>query len=445
MQSLIDKKIADAINETLTKKQIIDGTSGREKKINLLDILNRNLEGYIDEIEKKIKSIESTYDFKMDFRTKQKLTANDLKEQIIYAYISRRNLRKDNKPIKNLSAGERKKALVDVAYSLIFGNTTREKYILFAIDEPESSLHISNCFSQFERIEEIAKSEKCQVLMTTHWYGALPILNNGTLVHLELNTHGQPTFNKFSFRNYFEERGSHPNDVQLKSFYDLTTSIISSIRHYKTNWLIVEGTDDYNYIEKNISFTNTKILPVGGCSIVKLLYDFLFVPLSHKAESKDIKGKIFCLIDTDNEKSMELQHDSQTKSENLVIRRLQLKNNTIELVKEEDYNRLPTEVEDSLHPNDFYRSIQMVATELDDKVILKTLSDFSADSSVGHSMIPGDNSMLIYSGLAKDLKAEKQKIIDFKEDNKQKISLAYRNLSKVTTPNWMKEIEAFFK
>jgi len=219
MQNLIDKKISSEIDNTLTKKQIRMST-GRKggKQVSLLDLINITLKKYIDETEKTIKNIYDGYDFKMDYRARQNLTSNDIKGQIIYSYLSKRTLKKDDKPIKSLSAGERKKALIDIAYSFISGAKNRDSQIILAIDEPESSLHISNCYDQFTRIEEISDSQNCQVLLTTHWYGSLPILNNGTLIQIDLDETNIPIQSRFKFKNYFEDRGNHPNDIQLKSF-----------------------------------------------------------------------------------------------------------------------------------------------------------------------------------------------------------------------------------
>lgn len=446
MQNLVDKKITSEIEALLKSKNISRKNIGvgRPSKLSLLDIINQNLELYIDNVESRIKKIDSEYDFRKDVNKKKKLTANDLKDQIIFSYLANRTLRKDKKPIKTLSAGERKKALVDIAYALLVGNTTRDRHIILAVDEPESSLHISNCFEQFKRIEDMSLAENCQVIITTHWYGALPIVNKGTLVHLELNNAGTPIHKRFKFRNYFEERGEHPNDIQLKSFYDLSSSIISSLRHYNTNWLIVEGSDDLNYISKFISNENINILPVGGASIVRLLYDFLFIPLAHKSESTASNGRILCLVDTDHSSS-KLQHCSETKSKDLVFRRLQVINNKVELIKDERSERIPIEVEEVMHPNDMYKAISNVARNENNRSITALLKKFSVDSSANHSRIKGDDSMLVYADSATEMKKDKNSLLQFIENNKEKISQEFYGLTTATKPDWIKKIEDYFK
>ena len=439
MQNLINKKITTKIDDTLTKKQIEDSSS-RKKNVSLLDIINRDLKEYIDLVEKQIKEIDGSYSFKMKSQSKQNLTANDLREQIIYSYISRRKLKKDDKPIKNLSAGERKQALINVAYSLIHGNDKREKNIIFAVDEPESSLHISNCFNQFDRIEEISKSENCQVITTTHWYGSLPIINDGSLVHLDMNEKKQPTFKLFSFKNYFEERENHPDDINLKSFYDLTSSLVSSMRHHDTNWLIVEGTSDLNYIKRNLNKDTIKILPVGGCAVVKKLYDFLYVPLSQNKEGKNLNSKVFCLTDTDEEGSYELINNSCNKHNNIVCKRLNFTSNGISLVKDNDYKRCPTEIENSVYSKDFFKALNAVYK----KIKRQNLEDKFDVVESNHSMIVGDDSFIVYKGNASEQKKEKKEIMKFINENKINISYEYARLDNVTQLQWMKEINDYF-
>jgi len=443
MQSLIDKKISAEIDKTLTGKRITRTTGSRTKKLSLIDIINESLGNYIDKTEDKIKTIYDGYDFKMQYRARQNLTANDIKDQIIFTYLSKRTLKKDDKPISNLSAGERKQALIDIAYSFISGSKDRPNDIILAIDEPESSLHISNCYDQFNRIERISESHNCQVILTTHWYGALPVLNKGTLVQIEVEDE-LPKLTRFNFKNYFEERRSHPNDIQLKSFYDLTSTIISSLKFHSTNWLIVEGLDDYNYLKAHLNIENLKILPVGGCGVVKLLYDFLYVPISHKAEASDMEGKIFCLIDTDVN-GPTLQHESNTSNNKLCFRRLQILDGEVSSVKNENQSRIPLEIEEAIDPKDFYEILQSVIYSFGEESEIEAFDEFTVVEGSTHSEIKGDNSMLMFEGLAKDMVAKKRIILEFIENNKENISKAYLQLEEPKKPTWVEKIEQFYE
>src|SRR5690554_7560856 len=105
------------------------------------------------------------------------------------------------------------------------------------------------CYDQFKRIEEIANKYHKQVFVTSHWYGGIPILQNGNLFSVIKNEDNLPSVEMFSLDNYFEKRGDHPNDINLKSFYDLTSSIVSSIRNSEEKWIIVEGLTDKKYLD----------------------------------------------------------------------------------------------------------------------------------------------------------------------------------------------------
>ncbi len=198
MQSLVDKKISDEIDIMLNDKRISRNSKRGKRRLSLMDIINEKLKDYIDTTERTIKTLYEGYDFKMQHRQRQNLTSNDIKEQIIYSYLSKRSLKRDNKPIKDLSAGERKKALIDIAYSFISGASKRISNIILTIDEPESSLHISNCYEQFQRIQEISHANRCQVFISTHWYGSLPLIDDGSLIHISLDKYNFPTHKRFS-------------------------------------------------------------------------------------------------------------------------------------------------------------------------------------------------------------------------------------------------------
>ena len=53
----------------------------------------------------------------------------------------------------------------------------------------------------------------------------------------------------FDLENYFEQRGNHPNDINLKSFFDLAAAIISAYRNSNCHWLLVEGVEDKLYLQ----------------------------------------------------------------------------------------------------------------------------------------------------------------------------------------------------
>ena len=139
-------------------------------------------------------------------------------------------------------------SVIDIIYSTIKANNLKstERDIIIAIDEPEASMHISNCYDQFERLEELSRLH-IQIITTTHWYGYLSIAQKGVLHHLSISDE-KPNYteiNTFILGDLVDERKRFPNDVELKSVFDLSSSILSYIRqHDSLKWLICEGVDD---------------------------------------------------------------------------------------------------------------------------------------------------------------------------------------------------------
>ena len=449
MQDLMSQSIRNKIEETLNKKiDTKSSSSGRTKKLSALDIINDDLENFIVKVEETIQNIDSQYDFQLEFKSKKKLTANHLTDVIIDSFFSKRRLRKSEKVISSLSAGERKKALIDIAYSFLSQEEQSKNDIILAIDEPEASLHISMCYDQFERLQKLSELYNHQLLITTHWYGSLPILENGNLYHIEPVQNFAPSIKEFSFRNYFEERGEHPEDIQFKSFFDLASAIISSMRSNSNNWIIVESEEDKNYLTEYLTDTeNIKILPVGGCTIVKLLYEYLYLPISQKSDSRDLSGRIFCLTDTDMQGiKMDIPEDS--KNGILKIRRLQV-NTTgeVDLVRINDNTSYPTEIEEVLNPTRFYETLNsLIVTEDVESEIFKTWLLFEFDSGVKTSFIKGDSSIIYQKTQNEKSTRENKEIINqFIDLNKKKICKVYCSLEKNEVPKWIQKIEEFIK
>lgn len=463
MQALMSKNIKQNIDEILTRKEFFDEETP-DTKYSILDYVNNNLNTFVLNIEKSIQTIDPGYDFKPRKGRNGKMSSYDIRDSLIESYFSKRKLRKDRKVVDKLSSGERKKALINIAYSFLGNTGDKEKEIILAIDEPESSLHISTLYEQFERIDEMANKFGHQVFVTTHWYGSLPIVKNGVLQHIKTynNNGGEctPKIQGFHFENYFEERGSHPEDIHLKSFFDLTASIVSALKTTNLHWILVEGVDDKEYLEYYLDKKiKVKILPVGGSAIVALIYQYLFLPISQKSDNGNLKGKVFCLIDTD-EQGVRLTLPSETKNNKLRIRRLQKHSSQdstfIKLEKIESAMRTPTEMEEALDPMRFFRTINEAIKKSNQKEIKEAWKyfKFDMDESIKCSMIKGDDSIIIFrtsKEATKFRRPYKKRIIDFVNNNKREISKIYINLPKIEgtareekKPNWINDIEKFF-
>src|SRR5690554_2519197 len=309
------------------------------------------------------------------------------------------------------------------------------------------------CFEQYMRIEQIANKFNIQSFITTHWYGGLPILSNGRLYHV-LKKENTPKIEIFELENYFEARKNHPDDINLKSFYDLTSSIVSSVRNNGNKWLIVEGLADKKYIEHYLPIDHGyKILPVGGCGIVKKIYEYLYLPLSQDEEALSSGGKIYCLIDTDA-KAISLNIPSKTKNQSLIIRRLQIEVDAIKLITLDQGfmgTNTETELEEALNPVKFFKALKNVIDIHGDirieegamETIKETFSNYQFDENAMFSFIKGEFTFLKSSVGGRSNGKDLKMIHLFFNLKKNEICEEYISLEVETSPTWIDEITEF--
>ncbi|GGX00849.1 AAA family ATPase [Salegentibacter mishustinae] len=347
MQKLMDKNIQDEII-----KAIKPGT---------LKQINKDLSFFVKDVE----SILEEYEYKGHY--KNSLTMPDLVSKIIEAYFSIKVLNKKTKsgkkiiPVSELSSGEKRKALIDVAYSFLFKNQNSNTKIILAIDEPEASLHISACYDQFEKLFGLSKNDH-QIIVSTHWYGFLPIVLNGSATSIRKDNTNETTVDFLNLYNYRETitqakkkiKGQLPIDYNIKSYNDLVQSILFSILKEKPyNWLVCEGLSEKIYFEiyfkDEIENNKLRILPLGSFKEVRKLYNNLLSPI--KDPDYKINGKVICLIDTDSER---VEVDYENNNKNLFFFRLwnNKKNNLKTELIDVNKNSMnpPTEIEDCLSP-----------------------------------------------------------------------------------------------
>jgi len=374
MQYLMDRSIHDDIKDLL--------------ELDILNNINERLDSYIEDIQSMMDGY--VYD---KIGKKHKLTKKDLADKAIEAYFSIKALHKKKKkstiPIDQLSSGEKRKALIDLAYSFLKQSDKQNKKVILAIDEPESSINISSCYDQFEKVKEISNNN--QVLITTHWYGFLPIMMDGQLVFLSIEDDNTVRIESLKLGNVPEElkqlkkqiKGPLPFDVQIKSRTDLVQSIISSLQADKPyNWLICEGSSEKVYMEyflnDLIQSKNLRVLPVGGKSEVKKFYDYLVTPISDS--DLDISGKVICLIDTDTD-MIEVEIKKSVENKIKFIRLLQ-KDDSIQLEKADSKKvNPPTEIEDALNATVFKRILKSEAASS----FKKKLNKFNANKGASIS------------------------------------------------------------
>lgn len=252
------------------------------------------------------------YSYRTPTDRQQNLRKNDVYNLIIEAFFNIRKLHKREGShwleIGELSSGEKQKAIIDVAHKLLVHHRNSGNNLIIAIDEPESSLHMSACFDQFDALYEISKTCK-QVLFSSHWYGFLPTIESGSVTVISRQENGH-VFDLVNLANYREQikqmtresRKRLPYDIRLKSINDFVQSVItSSIGDNPFSWIICEGTTERIYLEyyfKDLIENNRlRIVPVGGAGEIKRLYSHLST--SYEDFKEEISGSIFLLSDTD--------------------------------------------------------------------------------------------------------------------------------------------------
>ncbi|RTZ53077.1 hypothetical protein EKO25_25330 [Bacillus sp. SAJ1] len=345
-----------------------------------------------------------------------------------------------------LSSGEQRISLIDIATAFLQNNVkSNKRKIVLAIDEPENSLHISKAFGQFERLHNLVGEN--QLILTTHWYGSLPITNLGNVQHVELKSDNKVYVNTFDLNNYFEKRGSLPEDIQMKSYFDLTSSIISSIRADKNHWIICEGSDDKLYLSHYLSdVQNLKLLSVGGCGNVIKIYRYLFTPLLEKYEQQAIESKVLCLIDTDD-----IVHDLEISSDikgKLKLARIQPDregNVKLQSVSKSGYHH-PTEMEDCLNPKKYYEAIKDEILKTEDKELIKVFNKFKFKEDSNLSRIK-DEEFSILEPQELVTFEEKKKIFKFLDNHYNKFLIAknYTTKERGELPVLFKAIKSFLE
>ena len=440
LQSLMDSSVRDNISQELNNKRITRALdNGKKKRLSLLEMINEFLEKYVQEVEIDIQSVYNGYSYKPAPRQTSKLTSNHVVDTIVAAYYSKRSFKKDGKEIQFLSSGEKRLILVDIISAFIKKRNAFHELII-AIDEPENSLHISKCYDQFQRIEEIALKYQHQLFITTHWYGSLPCLGSGNLIHID--NHGKPDVT--DLYNYYEKRGDLPEDVYLKGFFDLSSSLLYAFRNAKKHWLLVEGYEDKKYLEYHLQNEKVRIIPLGGCGNVRKVYEYLHVPLTDK-DFKFSTKKMVCLIDTDALCPM-LGVSSGGIGDLLKIRRLNEQDDgEITLVDVDSPTRKETEIEDILQPKQFFDALAEAINDFGEVEDKEAFATFIFDESAKNSRIKGDNSILKVNKLERNAREDKLRIVAFVDAHKEELANIYT--SKPYTGgelSWVKKLNEMF-
>ncbi|WP_313030804.1 AAA family ATPase [Massilia alkalitolerans] len=410
-------------------------------------LINESLGAFIDDINESLEK----YEYKGSY--KNKLTMYDLVEKVFEAYFSIKILhgKRDGSslPIRDMSAGEKRRALIDLAYSLLARSKERGHTVLLAIDEPDASLHTSACHDQFSKLAEIPKLTvpQTQVLITTHWYGFLPIMQDG-MAHAMQNVGGKIEFHSFNLYNYREQikqkissaSNSVALDVELKSHNDLIQAIVSSvIRSDGYNWILCEGLSDKIYLEfylnDLIQKKNLRIIPLGGFKEVRRAYEYLIKPLNDTAYSPN--GRVLCLVDTDAQLP---SVDLVAGAKHIDFKRLIYDNKSKEcvIVDVQSEKRSPaTEIEHALDPVEFIGAANRLGNS----------SDSLALQGIVNKDDYNETSKSVYGYLDLAPSVDERMMTDYFDigDNKVKFAMEYVNTTNLhPAPRWIEEIKLIF-
>ncbi|MBL5926875.1 AAA family ATPase [Enterobacter asburiae] len=401
--------------------------------------INRELSGFLDEISAKLVD----YAYRTPSDRQKRIQKKELYNLIIQAFFNVRKLHKTHGEehfleISNLSSGEKQKAIIDVAHALLTKHRSNSDNLIIAIDEPESSLHMSACFEQFQALSELSIGCR-QLLFSSHWYGFLPTLEKGavTIITKKDNEHLFDLINLESYREEIKQlirdsRGKLPFDIRIKSMNDFTQSLLSSATGDNPyNWLICEGSSERIYLsayfDDLIKNNNLRVVPVGGASEIKKIYNYLSA--CYKDVEGEITGKIYLLTDTD---SQLVRYEVGTYQK-LHCKRFvfdQAANKTI-LVKIDSNPVSPaTEIEDVLNAKVYHEAL------------LSFVPDYDYLSFISGMNAP-DEGLESFSAL--DLKvSEKEAITRFFDADNNKFRFAKKYVELMSEgnriPDWINEI-----
>lgn len=329
-----------------------------------------------------------------------------------------------------------------MAHSLLTNHRTSGENLIIGIDEPETSLHMSACFKQFNTLYEISRNCR-QVIFSSHWYGFLPTIETGSTTFISRKDKGH-VFDQINLVAYREQikqiktnsKGRLPYDIRLKSVNDFVQSVITSVTgDAPFNWLICEGSSEkiyFNaYLKELVKTKNLRIVPVGGATAIKRLYKHLLI--SYEDFKDEVTGKIILISDTDTE----LVSYKVTSYPNLKCRRI-VNCHTSRQTKLVDIDANPvspaTEIEDALNG----------------QLFLDTLKTFKNDYPQWLSFLPSHEVEQISSGIALDLRHNEQSNIKsfFNHgDNKCLFAKRYVELMKEDhlIPEWINEIKGWLE
>lgn len=444
MQGLMDKSVVSEIKGILSAKE--HGREG-ERKESVVDLINKKLDEYLEEINL---CLSHGYKFVAQGAKKKTIKPADILKVVVSEYFGVRPLTKDAKHIKSLSSGQQRLALIDVASTLLLSEAEKNRSVILAIDEPESSLEDANRFKQFSRLVEIGERSDHQVLLTTHWYGLLLRPSKGRLSYVS-SSNEVPDVKGFSLENLYDQRRKFPDSMEMKSYFDLMSSMLSLLKQEEFNWIICEGYEDSLYLKHHLEgrIDNLHILPFNGCGNVKKLYGFLSVPFSDKKELSEIKGKVYCLIDNDEKNVITIPtYSASLFGGKLRFERLLLNRESWEadVISVANPNATNTCIEDVLDPEVMWGAFNLISQRKEEFSDL--LDGFSFNPDVPYVDITKRVSFMRKETVAAYEKIDKIQSVASNDSFKRALAVAYVEvgveMDKKRSLPWVERIVDFF-
>lgn len=433
------KQIQSLMGETLD--EIVEGCVPQPKIKDINDSLNT----FTD----KLSNTLGEYAFRTSGERQTNLRKNDVYKLIIEAYFKIRRLHKKEGDhwldMNALSSGEKQKAIINLAFQLLKDYRKNTDRLIVGIDEPESSLHMSACYDQFDRLFEMSKLCQ-QLIFTTHWYGFIPTVEDGCVSVISKDVKADNhTFDLIRVSNYREaikqnvklSKGELPYDIRLKSINDFTQSVITSILDDTPyNWLICEGSSEKIYFRKYfqqlIIDKKLRIIPVGGAAEIKKIYNNIQV--AYEDFKNDVNGKIVMISDTD---AQIVSYPTRNDLKHLICQRIYNDEKTRKTTFERmDSNKVSpkTEIEDALNGLQFYETLVEFKDEHPEiEQVLKGVENPSEEAA--------------YFSL--DLSLSKRQILDkFFNTGNTKFEFAKKYSEKIsdkfTVPEWIEDLKKLF-
>jgi len=449
LQAVMGTTVQEIIAKVFSKKEISE--------------ISRKLRSAIDDISAKLEG----YEYKEPGRERESMLKGEYLYNLIKSdFFSKRKLHKRNRDrsgdrlllVSQLSSGEKQQAIVNIYYSLIMARQD-DKMIVLAIDEPESSLHVSACYEQFEKLKKLC-SNKCQVIFTSHWYGFIPAIMDCSIVNISKETsddkHKLDVFYSERYREQIEKqiekskKEFHKDlflNIELKSINDFVQSIISSVLFDNPyNWILCEGTSDRMYLQayfsEKIEEKRLRIVPVGGVGQIYRLYKQFETLMSEKSICNNMKGRILLLSDTDPK----LNHYDVVNSNNLKNVRLVANDSqkTVEIVNIGDQMVSGADVEDGINGKILYQILRELNAKYPQEL---SFMDFTVDDvedcSAVHALNLRRNEQVklkeFFNSVDEESRQKMKTIVSsryvdiLKNDKKKKFS----------EPKWISQIRSF--